>query len=149
MKVKGKAKQLFCMVCAFVASFLVTVTAFADSTFDIQNSNYYGTYDAEVNSRGYVKVNEDMAKFGVYLHDTYGYLNGTSQSGFLTKNAYSFTIKEAYIVNESGVPSGSKAYNVRAVGTTTVKGGDVITFVIKTITLTPNGSTGEKYVLTK
>lgn len=43
MKVKGKAKQLFCMACAFVASFMVTVTAFA-STYGTVNSKWFGTY---------------------------------------------------------------------------------------------------------
>lgn len=149
MKAKGKAKQLFCMVCVFVASFLLTVTAFAESAFEIQNSNYFGTYVAQVNSMGYVMVKEDIVRFAIYHHDTYGYLNGTAQHGFLTKNAYSFTISEATIVNNGGVPLGTKAYNVNATGTTTVKGGEIITWVIKSITLTPNGNTGEKYVLTK
>lgn len=44
MNVKGKAKQLFCMVCAFIASFLVTVTAFANDDYDSENKNFFGTY---------------------------------------------------------------------------------------------------------
>lgn len=55
MKIKGKAKQLFCMVCAFVASFLVTVTA-AASTYGTTNEEWWGTYNCSTPSLSATKI---------------------------------------------------------------------------------------------
>lgn len=55
MKVKGKAKQLFCMACAFVASFMVTVTAFA-STYGEKNKYWLGTYKCSTQSLSGSKI---------------------------------------------------------------------------------------------
>lgn len=61
MKAKGKAKQLFCMVCAFVASFFVTVTAFASVNFDSVNDNQLGKYKCTATSlsKSYIEVYKD------------------------------------------------------------------------------------------
>lgn len=63
---KNKVKQMVCMACAFVLSFMLTVTAFADSTFVIQNDNYFGYYNAVNNPAGMVTVREEYVKMGVY-----------------------------------------------------------------------------------
>lgn len=78
MKVKGKAKQLFCMVCAFVASFLMTVTAFA--AVDISNENFYGVYEYPNNSSQRI-VNHDGEYIRLQIYrddDNHGYFNGIS-----------------------------------------------------------------------
>lgn len=78
MKVKGKAKQLFCMACAFVASFLVTVTAFA--AVDISNDNFYGTYEYPNNSSHSIENHDgEYVWLRIYRDDNYyGYFSGIS-----------------------------------------------------------------------
>lgn len=55
MKVKDKVKQLFCMVCAFVASFMLTVTA-AASTYGTTNEKWWGTYKCSTPSLSTTKI---------------------------------------------------------------------------------------------
>lgn len=66
MKAKGKAKQLFCMVCAFVASFLLTVTAFASVNFDEVNDNQLGKYKCTAISlpKSYIEVRKTSEGYG-------------------------------------------------------------------------------------
>ena len=66
MKVKGKAKQFFCMACAFVSSFLVTVTAFASVNFDSVNDNQLGKYKCTAISlkNSYIKVYRSPEGYG-------------------------------------------------------------------------------------
>lgn len=54
---KTKIKRLVCMTIAFVASFMVSVTAFAD--FIISNETYYGKYFADVKGSPYIEVSEN------------------------------------------------------------------------------------------
>lgn len=83
-KVKTKVKQWVCMVIAFVASFMVTVTAYASTdadTFDFYVGKYY---HKEPNGYGvgYVDVNKD----------SYFYLF-----------AYADFIKSCFVSGEDGV----------------------------------------------
>lgn len=78
MKAKGKAKQLFCMVCAFAASFLVTVTAFA--AVDISNDDFYGVYKYPGSDNQRILNNDgEIIRLQIYRDDDYhGYYSGTS-----------------------------------------------------------------------
>lgn len=97
MKVKGKAKQMFCMACVFVASFLVTVTAFA--AVDLSNDNFIGTYEyennpsqcIEVHDEGYVRLRiyRDDENNGYYSGVSYEYkLSATGSDQFYAKCEY-------------------------------------------------------------
>lgn len=78
MKAKGKAKQLFCMVCAFAASFIVTVTAFA--TVDLSNDTYIGTYNCASNSNSCIVVYDDYVLVRTYKDAEYKkYYGGTTE----------------------------------------------------------------------
>lgn len=82
MKVKGKAKQLFCMVCAFAASFLVTVTAFSESTYGMVNSNWLGSYKCSKSTLPGSKIiatDQDSCRIQAYFDSRpgfYGYFSG-------------------------------------------------------------------------
>lgn len=128
MKVKGKAKQLFCMVCAFVASFLVTVTAFA--TVDLSNDNYIGTYNCASNSNSCIVVYDDHvlvrtykdAEFNKYYGGTtYNYMIGqTSPDDF-----YADFERVAEIDGSNGRPYYPQIYrqNFVATGDISIKHG--------------------------
>ncbi|MDE6731964.1 MAG: hypothetical protein K2J77_03720 [Oscillospiraceae bacterium] len=111
MKVKGKAKQLFCMVCAFVASFMLTVTA-AASTYGATNEEWWGTYKCSTPSLSETKI---------VVHDSYtcelfsyfdnrpgfiGYYSGSTDEFNLPtySNQFYAKIEKAQQVNSKGIP---------------------------------------------
>lgn len=148
---KNKVKQIFCMVCAFVASFMLTVTAVAGGAFVIQNDNYIGYYDAVNNPRGLVTVREGYVKMGVYEYDEGLYMYGTSSDGALTSDYYAFTFEQARASNSSGeiYHDIDTLTNLTVTGKTDVKVGGFFNLFIKTITLTPDEQKNEHYVLEK
>lgn len=89
MKVKGKAKQLFCMVCAFVASFVLTVTA-AASTYGTVSPGYIGTYKCTTPSLSKSKIiahDEETCEIVVYFDNRLefiGYYSGETDNYVLS-----------------------------------------------------------------
>lgn len=148
---KNKIKQMVCMICVFVVSFMLTATAFAESAFVIQNNNYFGYYDAVNNSRGLVTVREEFVKMGVYEYDEDLYMYGTSTDGALTSEYYAFTFAEAHSSDRNGIidTASGKIMNLTVTGKTEVKLGGFLNLFIKTITLIPDGHSNEQYVLEK
>ncbi len=140
------------MAVAFAASFMLTVTAFAvtnGGTFVIENKNYFGFYNAVNNPYGFVKVNEEMFKVGVYEYSENTYMSGKSVEGALTSDNYAFTFTEAYSCDSNGGIYQSKLYNHTIVGITSVKMGGFLNLSIKSITLTPDDQRNENYVYEK
>lgn len=112
MKVKGKAKQLFCMVCAFVASFMLTVTA-AASTYGTVNENWWGTYKCSTPSLSATKIvvsDSYTCKIVSYFDnrpDFIGYYSGETDDFVLSPSfstQFYAKIKRARQVNSTGVP---------------------------------------------
>lgn len=89
MKVKGKAKQLFCMVCAFVASFVLTVTA-AALTYGTVSPGYKGTYKCSTPSLSKSKIiayDEETCKIVIYFDNRseyMGYYSGETDNYVLS-----------------------------------------------------------------
>lgn len=113
MKVKGKAKQLFCMACVFVASFLVTVTAFAASTYGTVNPNWYGTYICSKPSLSSSKIivkdvdNCDIVAYFDNRPQYRTYFSGNTDDYVLTPSAkppFSANFDKVNQVSSSGNP---------------------------------------------
>lgn len=113
MKVKGKAKQFFCMACAFVASFLLTVTAFAAVNFDEVNDKQLGKYKCTAISlpNSYIKVYKTSEGYGYcdlfayWDKDDHQFYSGDSNKDFkLTVSPSEFYAHgtEFTIVNRDG-----------------------------------------------
>ncbi len=110
---KCKVKRMLCLVCVFVASFVLTVTAFAD--FIIYNENFIGKY--KCNSRlfpdSYVQVmNTGIFKLHAYYDDNRdgllyysAFISGSSQDGKISNsppyNFYAY-FENAYLVLRNG-----------------------------------------------
>lgn len=92
MKVKGKAKQLFCMACAFVASFMVTVTTFASVNFDSVNDDQLGKYKCTAISlkNSYIKVYRDSEGYGYC--DLFAYWDNNDHQFYSGKSNVDFKL---------------------------------------------------------
>lgn len=113
MKVKGKAKQLFCMACAFVASFLVTVTAFAESTYGMVNSNWLGSYkcsDSSLPGSKIIARDQDSCRIQAYFDsrpEYYGYYTGETDCyslAPLTSPNFEAIFEKAILGYSNGIP---------------------------------------------
>lgn len=80
---KNKVKQLMCMVCVFVASFLVTVTAYA--YIDVDYSIYGGKYKSyDESAPGYISISEENIRLVVYRDDPHNcFVSGTTTVGYV------------------------------------------------------------------
>lgn len=112
MKVKGKAKQLFCMVCAFVASFLLTVTA-AASTYGTVSPGYIGTYQCSKPSLSKSKIiahNEYTCEIVAHFdnrREYVGYYSGETDNYILSpafQTSFYVMFEKATRVDKSGNP---------------------------------------------
>ncbi|MDE6733472.1 MAG: hypothetical protein K2J77_11430 [Oscillospiraceae bacterium] len=124
MKSKGKAKQLFCMACAFVASFLVTVTAFA--TVDLSNDNYIGTYNCESNSNSCIIVYDDYVRVRTYKDNEYNtYYTGVSYNYIISNsssdNFYADFASVAEVNGSNGRPYYPQIYRQNYIATGDVR----------------------------
>lgn len=148
MKAKGKAKQLFCMVCVFVASFLITVTAFAE---DISNSTFYGTYKYPGNSSQCIENHDgEYVWLRIYRDDeNHGYYSGVSYFFKISNAPPEHFYAECNSVLQVN-PSNGRPYspqvkidNYTATGTIDIK----YSFLsIESITINSNQSANHKYV---
>lgn len=122
MKFKGKAKQLFCMACAFVASFLVTVTAFAASTYGIVNPSWLGTYKCSTPSLSGSKI---------IVHDKYScriqaYFDNRSQfRAYFSGETDSYTLEPASSPQFEAIFD--KVNQVSSNGTPVTQNGTIVT----------------------
>lgn len=143
MKVKDKAKQLFCMVCAFVASFLVTVTAFAD--FTIYTPALIGHYEATENTSSFIDLYESkMVLKAYYVGDGWGYVVASSSDGSIDYARYGLNFDTGYCCQSNGKLTGAIASDFTIQGTTHVNN-----YLLPTkITLTPKNKK-DVYILEK
>lgn len=65
-----KLKKAVCVVCAFAASFLLTVTAYSETyaTNDVVNSNYLGKYTNDY-TPGYILANAGSLELFAYMDE--------------------------------------------------------------------------------
>lgn len=111
MKVKGKAKQLFCMVCAFVASFMLTVTA-AASTYGTTNEQWWGTYECSNSSfpLSMIIIRDsytcEIASYFDNRPEFIGYYSGRTDAFELPSHSNQFYAEfdKARKVNSRGIP---------------------------------------------
>ncbi len=115
MKVKGKAKQLFCMVCAFVASFVLTVTAFAE--IDIDYTIYGGKYKSNDSSKaGYISISETRIGLVVFWDDNEEdgcFLSGSTTDGYIlfpSSCPFYALYDTVTVVGATGVPIDTNPY---------------------------------------
>lgn len=151
MKVKGKAKQLFCIVCAFVASFLVTVTAFAAVDFDSKNDFQLGKYKCTAISlpNSYIKVYETSEGdgycdlFAYWDNNDHQFYSGESNTDFrLSVSPSRFYARgtKFTLVNRDGKALGAKGTVAEYTAT-----GDYMAGPFRII----SNETGHDYVLQK
>lgn len=123
MKVKGSVKQLFCMACAFVASFLLTVTA-AASTYGTSSKAWWGTYKCSTPSLSTTKIvvrdnyTCEIVSYFDNRPDYIGYYSGSTDDFVLSPSVetqFYANIKKAMQVGSNGAPvkqNGELVYQV-------------------------------------
>lgn len=68
-KVKTKIKQLVCMTIAFAASFIITVTAFAEGNLETRDFDFYCGIYGKTSGKGYIRVITDHL-FDIHIYKT-------------------------------------------------------------------------------
>ncbi len=122
---KTKIKQLVCMTIAFVASFMVSVTAFA-STIPTASTNstfpfYVGSYIKQ-NGSGHITLNsDDDFSLTIYRDDTKNcYVSGRNGQGIIGIGARAFDVSFDSVTkcNADGTPPATpgKILGYEAVG---------------------------------
>lgn len=143
-------KKAVIVTCVFVATFMLTVIAFAD--FDVQNDNYKGTYYSD-RSDGTIKVTDRDFKIWIYFdHDNCCFLTGSTSDGKLSNSApdhFNAIFEKAYKVFSDGTyPEQYLSIPwYKASGDVSVKMGGLFNTKVKQVTITSKQS-GYKYTLT-
>lgn len=141
---KNKVKQMVCMVCAFVLSFMLTVTAFA-SGFTISGSKIPGMYYAVNNPNSFVNIDKNRMLLKAYYVNIYDeYVYARSSDGSIDYARYGMFYEMGRGCDKNGDLNGVTVSDFTVQGDVEVDGLFDL-FFIKSITLIPRNQT-ERYV---